>query len=126
MQLFLNILLLMTFSQSFAEEKKVEGIQDVHKKYCEQKVEDACDALKPQAAQVQFQFNNEQVANVQKLLGSVEKQCGSSEDCKIREVEKIANNVIQEMKQKCTQGDKEACYQNEIYELQGQGRKSSP
>lgn len=52
----------MTFSQSFAEEKKVEGIQDVHKKYCEQKVEDACDALKPQAAQVQFQFNNEQVA----------------------------------------------------------------
>lgn len=116
----------MTFSQAFAEEKKVASIQEVHKKYCDQKIASACEALKPEAAQVQFQFNNEQVANVQKLLTSVEKQCGSSETCKIREVEKIANNVIQEMKQKCTQGDKEACYQNEIYELQGQGKKSSP
>ena len=120
------ILLFMTFNQAFAEAKKVESIQDVHKKFCEQKVTSACNSLKAEAPPAHFQFNDEQVAKMQNQLNLVEKHCGSSNDCKIKEVEKIANNVIKEMKEKCSRGDKEACYQKEIYELQSQDKKTSP
>ncbi len=120
------IALLLICVSSFAQDKKIESIQDVHKKFCEQKVASACNSLKPEAPPAHFQFNDAQVAKMQKQLGSVEKHCGSSTDCKIREVEKLANNVIQEMKEKCSRGDKEACYQKEIYELQSQDKKTSP